>query len=222
MKSKEEEKKVEPPICKACGFYKYNYECGCNTTIPLRSKKQPEEVKPEGECTHEPKMTCPDCIGDENDNQTEQPNKNRWYDKDEPVPDWGSAKKEPDGTYSLFIIDTNGIRALYSFDPKTNIATIKPEQPEQTAEGMSMDEIKHKVARELKKASWDELLYWGSSSNGFQFPEAFDMAAERYASQSLSQYKAELLIRLRGTHSNPSAIRYSLDDLTQIINNFKP
>lgn len=56
----------------------------------------------------------------------------------------------------------------------------------------TLAEIKDEVARENGKPNWDELLYWGSSSDGFEFPSAIDQVAKRYAEQALDAAVEEL------------------------------
>lgn len=51
----------------------------------------------------------------------------------------------------------------------------KPQSAEQI-----LNDIKDKVAWEFNKENWSELLYWGSSSTGFEYPEAIDRVVELY------------------------------------------
>lgn len=64
------------------------------------------------------------------------------------------------------------------------------EQTPQSAEVMTLEECKQNVAHELGNSSFEEMLYWKSSSGGFAQPEAFDMIAELYASQFKAKSEA--------------------------------
>lgn len=52
---------------------------------------------------------------------------------------------------------------------------------------LTLEQVKDQVARKHGKSSWSELLYWGSSYNGFNYPDAIDDCMRIYRNQGIQQ-----------------------------------
>ena len=76
---------------------------------------------------------------------------------------------------------------------------------------LTLEQIKDQVAHKNGKESWSELLYWGSSYNGFQFPDAIDECMRIYRNQGIEQASKVAYKSVHDDYAAPAVKRHILD-----------
>lgn len=84
-----------------------------------------------------------------------------------------------------------------------------------------LEEIKDTVARVHGKPNWKELLYWGSSSSGFDYDNAIDDVvieyAEECAQQSLSRASMSAKLYVGDNGQLAAVDKESITDYKNIV-----